>query len=126
MNKAKNKTIAVIAKDVVFLLVVNINMGDSFAINILNELRSDPVLGQIPVLALVDDNFVIPTRDNLFVDDYLRKSCFEVDMLSRVDSCMYRAERMVGINPLTRLPGNIAIMKQVQKRLNAGEIFALA
>jgi diguanylate cyclase (GGDEF)-like protein len=32
----------------------------------------------------------------------------------------------VEINPLTRLPGNITITKQIQGRLDQGEIFALA
>jgi diguanylate cyclase (GGDEF)-like protein len=32
----------------------------------------------------------------------------------------------VEINPLTRLPGNIAILKQIQSRLDSGEIFAVA
>ena len=33
---------------------------------------------------------------------------------------------MVDVSPLTKLPGNIAILKQVQGRLQRGEKFALA
>ena len=40
--------------------------------------------------------------------------------------CLQRSARFVEINPLTRLPGNIAILKQIQSRLDSGEIFAVA
>lgn len=100
--------------------------GDSATVRILNEMKSDPIFGQVPVLAIFSDKFVIPDWKHLFVDDYLGRSCIEIDLVTRADLCIYRTKRMSEINPLTRLPGNIAIMKQIQQRLDMGEIFALA
>jgi diguanylate cyclase (GGDEF)-like protein len=107
------------------LLIIDID-GDSAAVRILNEMKNDPIFGQLPVLAIFGDNFVIPDWKHLFVDDYLRRSCIEIDLFTKVGLCIHRAKRMVEINPLTRLPGNIAIMKQIQKRLDIREIFAIA
>ena len=44
----------------------------------------------------------------------------------RVDLCFARCDRMVELNPLTRLPGNISINRQIQCRLDRGIPFALA
>ncbi len=99
---------------------------DRAAVRTLNEMKSDPIFGQLPVLAIFGDKFIIPDWKHLLVDDYMRRSCLEIDFFSRVGLCIHRTERMVEINPLTRLPGNIAIMKQIQKRLNMREAFAFA
>jgi diguanylate cyclase (GGDEF)-like protein len=39
---------------------------------------------------------------------------------------MVRSERSVEINPLTRLPGNISINRQIEERMARGEGFAIA
>lgn len=109
------------------LMIIDIAKDDTFAITILNEMKSDPIFGRLPVLAIFEDQFVIPKWDYLLVDDYVRRSYLEADILLRVDLCIQRAERMVEVNPLTRLPGNIAIIKQIQRRLDSSnEVFALA
>ena len=64
--------------------------------------------------------------DDLFVEDYLRRGDLEQDLLSRVFLALSRSERVVEINPLTRLPGNISINRQVEDRLQRGEVFAFA
>lgn len=108
------------------LLIVDISLDDAVTIGIINDLKSDPIFGQVPILAVLADDFAIPKWDYLFIEDYVRRSYIETDVVSKVDLCIKRAERVVEINPLTRLPGNITIIKQIQKRLEAGEIFATA
>ncbi len=108
------------------MLVVDIGEDYASTISVLNEVKSDPIFGHVPVLAIFDDDYVLPNWDQFYIEDYIRKASIEKEMLPKIDLCMHRAERIVEINPLTRLPGNIAINKQIQKRLDAGEIFALA
>ncbi len=108
------------------LIIIDIAAGDAFAITLLNEMKSDPIFGRLPVLAIFEDQFVIPKWEHLLVDDYVRRSSLEADILLRVDLCIHRAERTMEVNPLTRLPGNIAIIKQIQRRLDNKEVFALA
>jgi diguanylate cyclase (GGDEF)-like protein len=43
-----------------------------------------------------------------------------------VELSLFREQRIVEINPLTRLPGNITITKEIQRRLDAAELFAVA
>jgi diguanylate cyclase (GGDEF)-like protein len=108
------------------LMIIDIAADDTFAITLLNEMKSDPIFGRLPVLAIFDDKFVIPDWNYLLVDDYVRKSCLEVELLHKTGLCIHRAERIVEVNPLTRLPGNIAIIKQIQRRLDSNEVFGLA
>ncbi len=96
------------------------------AVTMLNELKNDPIFGQIPVLMIVADNFFVADWEAFFVEDYLRIRDVEKDLLDRIKLCLHRSERVVEVNPLTRLPGNIAISKQVQSRLDKGDAFALA
>lgn len=108
------------------LIIIDIDLHDSATIGILNDLKGDPIFGQVPVLAIFADNFIIPKWDCILIDDYIRRSSLEVDLPVKADLCIQRAERVVEINPLTRLPGNITIIRQIQKRLDTGEIFAIA
>jgi diguanylate cyclase (GGDEF)-like protein len=108
------------------ILIADINVDDPVTTNILNELKGDPIFGHLPVLAIVDDDFILPDWDYLFIDDYMKRSCLEAEIFQKVNLCIRRAERVVETNPLTRLPGNIAIIKEIQKRIDSDEVFALA
>lgn len=109
------------------LLVIESNgVNEPRARTILGDLRSDPIFGQIPVLTICDDDSMAPDLDHPVADDYVRKCSIEAEVRARIELCLARSARFVEINPLTRLPGNIAILKQIQTRLDSGEIFAVA
>ncbi|MBW2567856.1 MAG: diguanylate cyclase [Deltaproteobacteria bacterium] len=108
------------------LVIIDINTDDLASINILSNLKEDPIFYQLPVLAVFSDQPAVATWDSLSVEDYICKSNLEKDMLIRVKLSIIRAERVVEINPLTKLPGNVSINKQIQKRLDKKEAFALA
>lgn len=109
------------------LMVIESNgVNDQRTRSILGDLKSDPIFGQIPMLTICDDDLVAPDWDYLVADDCVRKCSIETEARARVELCLERSARFVEINPLTRLPGNIAILKQIQTRLDSGEIFAVA
>ena len=108
------------------LVIIDISTDDPASINILGNLKEDPIFYQLPVLAVLSDQSAVPTWGSLPVEDYICKADLERDMLVRVKLSIIRAERVVEINPLTKLPGNISINKQIQARLDKKEAFALA
>ena len=108
------------------LIIMDINEEDHFTVNVLNNLKTDPIFHQLPVLLVLDETQSIPQWGALFVEDYIRRSDFEREGLSRVDLSIIRSERIGEVNPLTKLPGNISINKQIQNRIDSGDIFALA
>jgi diguanylate cyclase (GGDEF)-like protein len=108
------------------LVIVEIVPGDSSMVEALNNLKEDPLFKQIPVLAVLDDWTPVMQWEAFGVDDYLLREDFERDLLLRVRLAIIRSERVVEINPLTRLPGNISINRQIEDRLGRDESFAFA
>jgi diguanylate cyclase (GGDEF)-like protein len=108
------------------LVVMDIKEEDRLTVDILNNLKADPIFHQLPVLLVLDETQNIPQWDTLFVEDYIKKSDFEREGLSRVGLSIVRSERVSEVNPLTKLPGNISINRQIQARIDSGQIFALA
>ncbi len=76
-------------------VIIDVNEGDHPTINALNNLKTDPVFDQLPVLIILDENHEIPQWESLFVEDYLTKSSFEKEGRPRVDLSILRSERPV-------------------------------
>lgn len=95
-------------------------------ISIINELKSDPIFVSMNVIAIVSSDFYTEDWQNFLVDDYIRVNNLSEDLLMRINLCFERIERVIATSPLTKLPGNLVIQKEIQKRLNKGDIFALA
>lgn len=108
------------------LVVIDMLSADLLSVRLLNTLKSDPIFSQLPVLAIIDDDSGILNWDDIIVEDFVRKSDVLNDLRMRLNLCLTRSERVVEINPLTRLPGNISINKQIQERIDRNIDFALA
>jgi diguanylate cyclase (GGDEF)-like protein len=121
-----NSAIDYIYNSIPDLVIMDINEQDRFTVSLLNNLKADPIFHQLPVLIVLDEAQNIPRWDALFVEDYIKKTDFEREGLSRVDLSIIRSERVSEVNPLTKLPGNISINRQIQTRLDGSEVFALA
>lgn len=108
------------------LIILDTSEEDIYSLDIINNLKSDPIFYQLPVLVVIDDILSVPVWKNLFVEDYLKRADIERECLTRVSLAVLRSERIVEVNPLTKLPGNISISRQIQARIEAGDTFALA
>lgn len=108
------------------LVVIDLTIYDNQTIGVLNTLKGDPIFNQLPVIAILSDNHEDFEWGSIMIEDYIRRSDFERDISARVNLSIFRSERIVEINPLTRLPGNISINRQIQERLDRSQTFALA
>jgi diguanylate cyclase (GGDEF)-like protein len=108
------------------MIVESVGVNESRTKGILNDLKNDPIFGQIPIMVVTEDEMASAKWHCSIADDYVRRSSLEAEARARVELCLQRSARFVEINPLTRLPGNIAILKQIQSRLDSGEVFAVA
>jgi diguanylate cyclase (GGDEF)-like protein len=106
------------------LVVINVLQDESQCVDILNDLKTDPMFHQLPVLAILPERFDIGCWDDLLIEDYIWYNDFERDFLTRVRLSIVRSERNEEINPLTRLPGNISINKEIHARIDKNEAFA--
>ena len=115
-----------IYNDAPSLIVIEIDRGDERTISFLNLLKEDPLFSGLPILAVFDGDIDPAGWENILFEDYLKKEDVKSDIISRVKLGIMRLDRVVEINPLTRLPGNLSITRQIQRRLANNEIFAFA
>ncbi|MDD5167327.1 MAG: hypothetical protein PHN75_00790 [Syntrophales bacterium] len=85
------------------LLIVDIH-GDEDAAGLLNTLKEDPLFAHLPVLVILGRGDTKPHWQDLPADDYIWREDLTDDILTKVELCLVRAERIVEVNPLTRLP----------------------
>ena len=107
------------------LLILDLSAASN-TVDPLRMLKEDPLFAGLPVLAILDERNPLPDWATVMVDDYIWKRDLEGDIVGRVRLCLLRSQRVVEVNPLTRLPGNISINREIQIRLDRKEAFALA
>ena len=107
------------------LIVMDVPEDDPMAVKVLNDLKSDPMFQQLPVLVVLPDAFSDVDWKTMRVEDFIRRREMEADFLTRVNLSVLRSERIVEINPLTSMPGNISISKAIQERIDEKKDFAL-
>ncbi|MBN1546885.1 MAG: diguanylate cyclase [Syntrophaceae bacterium] len=107
------------------LMIVDV-FDDKDTIPLLNTFKDDPLFTGVPVLAIVDEEKMPVDWQSIHVDDYIRRENLERDITMRAQLAILRAERVVEVNPLTRLPGNIAINRQIQTRIDEKKPFAMS
>jgi diguanylate cyclase (GGDEF)-like protein len=82
----------------------------------------------VPILVLTAS----PEKETLLqafregADDFMSKPFSVKELQIRVASVHLRQRLIRDMNPLTRLPGNLAIKRQIGQRLESGEVWAIA
>ena len=91
------------------------------------DLKNDTIYGHLPMLITLSAQD-LPSVDwgKLKADEFLVAPYTGQELLARVQICLARAQRDLNANPLTGLPGNIAIIREAEARLSRGDNFAVA
>lgn len=92
------------------------------------ELKKDNLFARILILMLMDpgDLEEAPDWEANPVDDFIEPDAPPERVFQRAALCLARAGRDLDANPLTRLPGNNSIAKQLERRIAAGDAFCAA
>lgn len=109
------------------LVVLDIQMPKLDGYEVCKRLKSDVYLRHIPVLMLTAQ---AGTRSKVRglefgADDYLTKPFEMEELLARIQTLLRRAQVDLEANPLTRLPGNIAIENEILHRVQNKTPFAV-
>jgi diguanylate cyclase (GGDEF)-like protein len=111
------------------LVLLDISMPEMDGLQVTRALRADAVTSSTSIIlvtahASMDDRVVGLAAG---ADDYVVKP-FDIDeLLSRVNAALRRGRQLRGVSPLTGLPGNFDILRQLESLLEAGSpSFALA
>ena len=109
------------------VIVLDIMMPRMDGFTCLRRIRADGRISHVPVILLTAK---AQTQDKLAgfdagADDYLTKPFDPSELVARVQATLRRAAAMRAIQPLTGLPGNTSIDKELERRVADGESFAL-
>ncbi len=109
------------------LVLLDVMMPEMDGITALRRLRSHPGAANTSVILLTAK--ALPEDRvrglELGADDYVTKPFDVSELLARVKAVLRRTQAMRDVSPLTGLPGNHQIATELERRIEAGEKFAL-
>lgn len=90
--------------------------------------RADPVFRHLPMILLLapEADERVEVWAELQLSDFIAAPVSPKEVCTRSRLCLLRSNLELDANPLTRLPGNNTILKEIQQRLEAGPSFGLA
>jgi len=96
-------------------------------IDICKEFRKKFTFYSTPVIVLINKECTIEKIKSVYAgaDDYVEKPISSGELLTRIKASIWRIERSLDANSLTKLPGNNSILKEIARRLEAEERFAV-
>ncbi len=110
------------------LILMEVEGKNINGIELCKAIRSDFLLRHIPIILFVEKKHTIEKIKGIYAgaDDYIEKPPPASEILTRVKASLWRAKRDLDANPLTKLPGNASILKELEKKINNKEIFCAA
>lgn len=108
-------------------LVLDAGPNPDEALELCSRLKHDPFTSIVPVAVMVPGHPPgLPARGlEAGADEVLREGVSDRERLLRLDLLLRRAARDVSVHPTTRLPGTVQIERDLARRLESGEDFAL-
>ena len=116
-----------IQENVPDLLILDVSMPKMDGYEVCRRLKKDVTLSHLPIIMLTAKG---DTADKVKgmdkgVDDYITKPFDPEEMLARVRMVIKRTSRELNANPLTKLPGNVSIIREIDERIAGGEPYAV-
>jgi diguanylate cyclase (GGDEF)-like protein len=109
------------------LIVMDYNMPDMQGPDVTRALRKDQRFLNTSILMLTGKGEVEDKVKGLEagVDDYMLKPFAPRELLARLSMLIRRSTVALDANPLTRLPGNVSINKELETRIGTDQKFAV-
>jgi diguanylate cyclase (GGDEF)-like protein len=89
--------------------------------------KKDLLLRHLPIIMVTGKGDISDKVDGMDAgaDDYVVKPFEPKELLARIRMTLRRTERDLEANPLTRLPGNVSIINELQRRIDSHALFAV-
>jgi len=121
------EALAVIEKRRPDLVIVDLMMPTLDGLGLTRRLRADPLMAALPIIMLTARAM---TADKVLglsagADDYLVKPFDTLELVARVRSTLRRNQEYREVSPLTGLPGNTRILREISDRVQGGCDYAV-
>ncbi len=109
------------------LVLVDYRMPKMDGREVCRRIKSDILLAHLPIIMVTGSGDVMDKVGGIDsgADDYIVKPFEPKELLARIRMIIRRTKRDLEANPLTRLPGNVSIINELQERLNDKSLFAV-
>ncbi|MGK5444495.1 GGDEF domain-containing response regulator [Micromonospora sp. URMC 105] len=109
------------------LAVVDLMMPRIDGLELTRRLRADPMTSALPVIMLTAKGMTVDKVHGLSAgaDDYLVKPFDTAELVARVSSTLRRNKEFREVSPLTGLPGNSRIRREISDRVRSGVDYAV-
>jgi diguanylate cyclase (GGDEF)-like protein len=109
------------------LAVIDWMMPRMDGVELTRRLRADPLTSALPVIMLTAKGMTVDKVVGLTagVDDYLVKPFDTAELIARVVSTLRRNKEFREVSPLTGLPGNSRVRREIVDRMRTGADYAV-
>jgi diguanylate cyclase (GGDEF)-like protein len=109
------------------LAVVDLMMPHVDGLELTRKLRANPLTASMPIIMLTARGMTVDKVLGLTAgaDDYLVKPFDTLELVARVNSTLRRNQEYREVSPLTGLPGNTRILREINDRVRSGAEYAV-
>lgn len=109
------------------LIVLDVGLPDMSGYDVCAALRNSPALQHTPIIMLTAHTRASEelTGFHSGADDYVAKPFRGSNLLARIETALRRTLSDLDANPLTRLPGNRAIVGEIERRIASAAPFSV-
>lgn len=109
------------------LIILDYIMPEINGREVCQKLKKDILLRHLPIIMLTGKGDVKDKVKGLDAgaDDYIVKPFEPEELLARIRMTLRRSQIDLDAAPLTRLPGNVSIFNEIDRRIKSGEKFAV-
>jgi diguanylate cyclase (GGDEF)-like protein len=109
------------------LAIVDLMMPRVDGLELTRRLRANPLTASMPIIMLTARGLTVDKVLGLTAgaDDYLVKPFDTLELVARVNSILRRNQEYREVSPLTGLPGNTRILREIAERVRSGSDYAV-
>ena len=109
------------------LVILDLMMPGMDGVEVTRRLRSDATTSALPIIMLTAKSQTVDKVLGLTAgaDDYVLKPFEPLELVARVRGTLRRTQEFRDLSPLTGLPGNNRILREIGDRMRRGEDFAV-
>lgn len=124
----QNEALASLERDTPDVIVSAFRSANINGLDICKVLRKNFLFRYTPIIFILDDADSLDKAKLIYAgaDEYLQKSAIEEELLLKIKLSLSRVGREKDINPLTGLPGQTNLLREIQKRVDEKTLFAVS